>query len=191
MYEQPSRRLIDCSFGERPASWRRRRFINASREQRSCLGSIPPALRSRALGASGSPEKAFPDPLRRGDACAAGGGFNSPPALVIHAEDAFRGLPCSRASRLAPYFGLLSHAHNIGAYRNFASLHLAYGQKVSVLLPYTQQLGVMTQRKNPRACLNKLWGKQQSGGYARMLRHLHSCTRGRPSQRGNVCGQRA
>src|SRR5262249_39507282 len=32
-------------FGERPASWRRRRLIKASREQCPCLGSIPPTLR--------------------------------------------------------------------------------------------------------------------------------------------------
>src|SRR5580704_12264205 len=36
-------------FGERPASWRRRRFINARREQPCCLGSIPPPLRYRFL----------------------------------------------------------------------------------------------------------------------------------------------
>ena len=186
-HEHLLRRLIGCSYGERPASWRRRCLIRTAREQQCCLGSIPPALRSSTVGATSSgSEQAFPDPFRCSDTSAARGLFNGRPAFVIHAEIALRGLPCSGPTGLARFLNLLLHAHSIWAPTKYTSLYLVGGQKLLALISCTQQLGVMTQRKNPGSTLASRIGANNNPAVDRQnAATLHSCTKGRPSQKGN------
>jgi hypothetical protein len=136
-------------YGERPASWRRKRFINASRAQQ-CWSSILPPLRcSACLSTLDGSHQAFPNPFRCGDAGGLRGGFNSRPAFVVHAEDAFGSLPCGGSPATALRFLRCFHGPIIWGYTKYATLYFVYRQVNRDSLEYTEQLGVMPQQKTP------------------------------------------
>ena len=175
-------------LGERPASWRRRGLISPAREQHCCLSSILPPLRLARLGAFGGPEQAFPYPFGCRAARAARSGFNRCPAVVIHPKITLWGNACCWPSAPALGMYVLSHAHIIWAPTKLATLYFVGGQIKTDSVECTQQLGVMSPTKNPEAALPGRNGANNSPAAKRQnaASLLHSCTLGRPSQRGFV-----
>jgi hypothetical protein len=167
-------------FGERPASWRRRRFINAPREQPCCLGSIPPTLRYRLLASR----------------CAA-----FPSLSLIHSDSVCSAL--AAASRYASCSGSATRiVKNLLGEPAGSSFGLP---RVSIIEVYQQntcpqgvfsacngQLCWYNKRSSWELCPNKKppvrLASDRGRTTIRRLRQnaatLHSCTRSRPGQRG-------
>ena len=153
-------------IGDRPASWRRRRFINASRAQKCWSSILPrPRLVCTVDAPSGS-QQAFPDPLRRGDFKRLGCALDLRPIVVTHAEVAFRGVPGGRASASTFDFNRLFHVPIIWVPIKNATRYFMCGQIKRDSLQWTQRLGVMEPNKKPRSLLITDSGAKNTPAFA-------------------------